>query len=106
MVREVELVIPSPFEATHLLRFLYQVEEELDATIVREIGSWNKGTAINVVLRKPQPLTTVLDMLREMAEVEAVVGKPATERKFSRSPLKSIAKSENHVGKEILVTLK
>lgn len=39
LVKEAELIILSPIEAARLLRFAYQVEEALEATIVQQVGS-------------------------------------------------------------------
>ncbi len=106
IVREVELVIPPPFEAVQLLRFLCQVEETLEATIVQEIGSWSKGTAITIVPRKANLPSDTLDRLGKMPEVEDVIEKPVERHKFVSLPLKIMAGPAPNFRKEFQVTLK
>jgi len=106
VVRDLQLVIPPPFEAAQLIRFIYQVEDKLDATIVQQIGSWKRGIAITIMLRRVTPLPTILDRLRKMPEVEVVIATPAVRHRFFNFPLKSIAEPETRVEGEFLVTLK
>ena len=106
LVKEAELVILPPDEATRLLRFAYQVEEALEATIVQQVGSWNKGTAITIRLQKVTPLVDILDRLGKMPDVEEVSEQPATKRNPFGSSQKSIAKLRPRPRKKFLVTLK
>ena len=106
MVREVELVIPPPADAAQLLRFICQVEEALEATIVQEVGSWKKGNAITIMLRSATPLVAILDKLGKMPDVEGVIEKPAAKYKPFSFPLKIIARPETYPRKELRVTLK
>ncbi len=106
MVREAELVIHPPFEAAQLLRFIYQVEKELEAIIVQEAGSWSKGTAITIAPRNATPLPGILDKLGKIPEVQDVIEKPMTRHKFTSLPLKTMAGSANTFRKEFQVTLK
>jgi len=106
MIREVELVIPGPCEALQLLRFIFQVEEALDATIVQEVGSWNKGTFITIVLRNTKPLKAILDRLGEMAEVESIRQMAAGELDSLSYHDKIITRTETSPRAELQVTLK
>lgn len=63
LVKEAELVILPPIEATRLLRFAYQVERALEAAIVQQVGSWDRGTAITIRMGTVTPLVDILDRL-------------------------------------------
>jgi len=106
LVKEAELVILPPVDAARLLRFAYQVEEALEATIVQQVGSWDKGTAITVQLRKLTPLVDVLDRLGKMPDVEDVREQPAAKHDSFGFPQKSIAKLRIRPRKKFLITLK
>ncbi len=100
------MIILPPIDAARLLRFAYQVEETLEATIVQQVGSWDKGTAITIQLRKLTPLVDILDRLGKMPDVEDVREQPATKRNPFDFPQKSIAKLRIRPKKKFLVTLK
>ena len=106
LVKEAELVILPPIDAARLLRFAYQVEEALEAIIVQQVGSWNKGTAITIRLRRITPLVDILDRLGKMPDVEEVREQPAAKRDSFSFPQKSIAKLRTRPRKKFLVTLK
>ena len=106
LVKEAELAIPPPVDAAQLLRFVYQVEEALKATIVQQVGSWDKGTAITILLRRATPLADILDRLRKMPDVESVREEPAAKFKPFSFSKKIIAKPKIRPKKELLVTLK
>jgi len=106
LLKEAELVILPPVDAARLLRFAYQVEEALEATIVQQVGSWDKGTAITIQLRKVTLLVDILDRLGKMPDVEDVREQPAAKRNSLGFPQKSIAKLRIRPRKKFLVTLK
>jgi len=106
LVKEAELVILPPIDAARLLRFAYQVEEALEATIVQQVGSWDKGTTITVRLRRVIPFIDMLDRLVKMPDVEEVEEQPAAKRDSFSFPQKSIAKLRVRPRKKFLVTLK
>ncbi len=106
LIREAELIIPPPVDAARLLRFIYQVEEALQATIVQQVGSWNKGTAIIILLRRVTPLVDILDGLEKMPDVKGVREKPGAKYESSIFAKKITARPENRPKKELLVTLK
>jgi len=106
LVKEAELVIPPPADAAQLLRFIYQVEEALAATVVQQVGSWDKGTAITILLRRATPLADILDRLGKIPDVEGVTEKPAAKYKSFSLPKKIIGKAETCPREELLVTLK
>ncbi|MBI2329250.1 MAG: response regulator transcription factor [Chloroflexi bacterium] len=106
LIREAELIIPPPFDTARLLRFIYQVEETLEAIIVQEVGSWNKGTAITILMRRVTPLTVILNRLGKMPEVEDVRDTPRAKYKLSSFFNKTTTRAEPGYRKELLVTLK
>ena len=106
LVREAELTIPPPFDAARLLRFVYQVEDVLKATIEQEVGSWDKGTAITVVLRSATPLVDILARLGKMPDVEGVTEKPVAKYNPFSFSKKITTRPETVPKKELLVTLK
>ncbi len=106
LVKEAELVIPPPIDAARLLRFTYQVEEALEATIVQQVGSWDKGTAITIRLQKVTPLLDILDKLVNMPDVDEVSEETAAKSNPTSYPQKSIAKLRIRPRKKFLVTLK
>ncbi len=106
LVKEAELVILPPADATRLLRFAYQVEGALEATIVQQVGSWDKGTNITIRLRKVTPLVDILDKLGKMPDVEDEREQPAAKRNPTSFSQKAIAKLRIRPLKKFLVTLK
>jgi len=106
LVKEAELVILPPVDAARLLRFAYQVEEALEATIVQQVGSWDKGTAIIIQLRGVTPLVDILDRLGKMPDIEDVKEQPAAKHNSFGFPQKSIAKLRIRPRKKFLITLK
>ncbi len=106
MITEVELIIPPPFNAVQLLRFVKQVGEEFKAIIVQQIGSWDGGVAITILLRNTTLLETMIDKLGKMPDVEEVKETPVVKHKRLPVPKKIIAGLETHSKKKILVTLK
>jgi CheY-like chemotaxis protein len=106
LVKEAEVVILPPIDAARLLRFAYQVEEALEVTIVQQVGSWDKGTAITIRLRKVTPLVDILDRLGRMPDVEDVREQPTVKHDSFSFPPKSIAKLRIRPKKKFLVTLK
>ncbi len=106
LVKEAELVILPPADAARLLRFAYQVEGALEATIVQQVGSWDKGTNIIIRLRKVTPLVDILDRLGKMPDVEDEREQPAAKRNPTGFSQKPIAKLRVRPVKKFLVTLK
>lgn len=106
LVKEAELVIPLPFDTARLLRFIFEVEEALDAIIIQQVGAWDKGTAITILLHRAAPLVNILDRLGKMPDVESVREEPGVKYKSSSFPKKTIANPETHPQKELLVILK
>jgi len=106
LVKEAELVIPLPFDAARLLRFIFEVEEALDAIIMQQVGTWDKGTAITILLHRAAPLVDILDRLGKMPDVDSVREEPGAKYKSSSLPKKIIANLKTRPQKELLVTLK
>ncbi len=74
--REVTLVIPSPGDISQLKRFIFRVEETLQADIQQTEGSWQE-TRIKLLPRRPASLASMLLQIAMMPEVERVVEKEA-----------------------------
>ena len=75
---EVQLVIGPPVDAVQLAKFIGRVEEMLESSMLRMVGSWDGGTAITIPLTKPTPLSNILSEFEEMPEVETMREKPLT----------------------------
>ncbi len=106
LAKEAELVVLPPIDAARLLRFAYQVEETLEASIVQQVGSWDKGTAITIQLRKITPSVDILDRLGKMPDVEDVREQATAKRNPFDFPQNSIAKLRIRPKKKFLVTIK
>jgi len=106
LVKVAELVIPPPVDAARLLRFIYHVEEALEATIMQQVGSWDRATAITTLLRRAAPLVNIIDKLGKMPDVDSVREEPEAKNKFASFPRKIVTEPQAHPHKELLVTLK
>ena len=108
----VELIIPPPAEAksAQLLRFLYQLEEILNDnydSIMRVVGSWDRGTAITLTLRSTT-LASLLNEIANMPNIKAVEEESPAKGAFS-GLLKNfgvLPRSSISPSKKIRVTLK
>lgn len=109
----VELVVPPPTNATRLLRFMCQLEESFHynrdnyAYITHSVGSWNRGTVITILLQ-PSRLTSLLDKLGNITEVEKVEEEPVAKGAVSSLPKEFgvLPRSSISPSKRIRVTLK
>lgn len=106
LIKEAELIIPSPINTARLISFIHQVEEALDTTIVQQVGSWDKGIAVTTLLQRATPLATVLERLERMADVEQVGEKPETINAPSSLNRPVLTRPEIKPRKELVVTLK
>ena len=105
-IKEAELIIPLPVSATRLASFTRQVEEVLGATIVQQVGSWDKGTTITVLLPGTMPLAGISERLREMPDVEDAREKPVAKNVLSSFARRGGAMPETHLRGQFVVTLK
>ena len=105
-LREAELVVPLPVSASRLASFTRQVEEVLGATIVQQVGSWDKGTTITVLLPGTMPLAGISERLREMPDVEDAREKPVAKNVLSSFARRGGAMPETHLRGQFVVTLK
>ncbi len=106
----VELVVPPPANAAHLLRFTCQMEEMLNdtyASISQMIGAWDLGTVITVSLRYGS-LPDLLDKLNHMPNVEKVEEVPMAKHTFpnDQKNLRDVFQPRISPSKRIHVTLK
>ena len=106
-----ELVIPPPANAAHLLRFVCQLGEILEhedfASIICTTGSWDRGTVITV-WPQPTTLSSLLITLANMPEVEKVEEEPLARGAFSSftKKLRLLPRLGINSGKRVRVTLK
>jgi len=106
LVKEAELIILPPVDATRLLRFTYQLEDALTASIIQQVGSWDRGTTITIRLRNVTPLVDILNGLGKMPDVEGTREQPAAKHNSFDFYPKSAAKLRIRPRKKLLVTLK
>ena len=57
---DVELVIAPPVEADTLLRFCQWLKGLAKAEIQETVGSWQEGTSLRILLKRPLPLLKML----------------------------------------------
>ena len=106
LVKEAELIILPPVDAIRLLRFTYQVEDTLTASIIQQVGTWDRGAAITIRLQNVTPLVDILDGLGKMPDVEDTREQSAAKHSSFNFPKKSIVKLRIRPRKKLLVTLK
>jgi len=106
LIKEAELIILPPVDATRLFRFASQVEGALEASVVQQVGSWNKGTIITIGLQRVTPLLNILDKLVNMPDVDEVSEETAAESNPTHYPQKTIAKIRIRPRKKFTVSLK
>ncbi len=106
LVKEAQLVIPPPFDAARLLGFIFQLEDVLNATIVQQVGSWDRATAITILLNRAAPLTDILDKLGRMPDVDSVREEPGAKYKSSSFDSAITTEPATRPRKELLVVLK
>ncbi|MCZ6891075.1 MAG: hypothetical protein O7F09_00990 [Chloroflexi bacterium] len=66
---EVELLIPPPVNAYHLLQIHKKLRENHNVDILKMAGSWQGGTWMKLSLRRPMDLKEVLCQMPEVAQV-------------------------------------
>ena len=93
----VELVV-APANPAQILRFMCQLEKRIHnydyADIVHTAGSWNSGTVITILVQSER-LSSVMDELGNMPEVEEVEEQPAARyNKFCLLPRLGISPSK------------
>ncbi len=106
LIREVELTVPLPFSAPQLLRFMCRTEKVLEATVVQQIGSWNRGSVVSILLRKATSPLDILDRLEKMPDVDLVSEKPAVKSSPLTSSNGVVTRPGTYPRKQFLVTLK
>jgi len=77
---EVQLVLDAPSDAARLMALISQVEEILDSTVHRLVGSWKGNTAITFPMPAPTSLDIVMEKLQAIPEIQRVVEVPSTGR--------------------------
>ena len=107
MVEEIQIVLPPPVEANQLMRLAGRAEEALQSRVLQMVGAWQEGTVMTIILNKATSLANVLNMFRNMPEIEAVGEKPLGEE-ISPKLLKKaedMPRLKNRIRKTIFVTL-
>ncbi len=80
LLAEVQLVLDAPSNAARLMALISQVEETLDSTVHRLVGSWKGNTAITFPMPDPTPLSVVIEKLKSIPDIQSVVEIPSTGR--------------------------
>ena len=78
---EVELIFPSPVDASIVAQVCNSLEANPELKIVRTVGSWEQGNFITVSLERPLPLIGIL------SEMAAIKVKPMRESPTSLGSL-------------------
>ncbi|KKL79563.1 hypothetical protein LCGC14_2013550 [marine sediment metagenome] len=73
----VQLVLDVPRSAARLLSLISRIEETLNSTVYRLVGSWDGKTAVTFLLDQPAPLAIVMEKLQGIPEIRSVVEIPA-----------------------------
>ena len=101
VIEAVKFIVAPPSDAARLLRFIFEVETALDATIVHQAGTWDTTTTISLRLRRAAPFIDVSDSLGKMTDVYCVSEIPeetVSLGKKTNPPTRSL--------KEVMVILK
>jgi DNA-binding NarL/FixJ family response regulator len=105
---EVQIVISPPIDANKLMGFISQVEETLQSRMLQMVGSWQEGTAITIPLPEPAPVQNIINILKEISEVETIGKEPLTAETVPRLLRKTaiLPRLKDRVSKTIFITLK
>ncbi|MFC2056659.1 response regulator transcription factor [Chloroflexota bacterium] len=76
MVEEIQVALPPPVEATQLMRLAGRAEEALQSRVLQMVGAWQEGTVMTIILSEATSLASVLNMFKNMPEVETVGEEP------------------------------
>ncbi len=106
LVRETELVITPPFAEAQLLKFVHQVEQMLDASVVHQSSGSDRGIALTIQLKKSSPLADILNRLIGIAEVADIREESTVRRRFPSFTKKSVFRLRAYRRKRLLVSLK
>ena len=89
---DVELVVEPPIDAGVLLRLCKWLRSTAKAEIEESTGSWDGGTTLKILIRRPVPLLDMLEGLPDVASVweEPLEGQPESRRFLKRK------RSEQH----------
>ena len=80
LLAEVQLILDAPSDAAHLMALISQVEQTLDSTVHRLVGSWKGNTAITFPMPAPTPLSVVVEKLQGIPDIQSVVEIPSSGR--------------------------
>ncbi len=98
----VELIVPPPADAIQTLKFIDQVQQRLQASVLQMVGSRNCGVVISLEI-KPDLLSNLIDNLRDMPNVEDVAEEPARVQSRRRT---TDLPSVGAVRERLVITLK
>jgi len=76
IIEELQMIIPPPVEANQLMRLSGRVESSLNSRVLQVIGSWEEGTIMTIALDKSSTLPSILEILREIPEVQRASEEP------------------------------
>ena len=108
LLEELQMVIPPPVNANKLMDFVSRVEQVLQSRMLQVVGSWQGGTAITISLPEPIPVENIINILKEMSEVETIREEPLIAKKAPRLFKKTaiLSGKKNRLRKTIFITLK
>jgi len=108
MLEEVQMVIPPPIDANKLMGFVSRAEEMLQSRMLQMVGSWQGGTAITIPLPEPASVQNIINILKEIPEVETIGEEPLTAETAQRIFRKAAAlpSLKDRCRKTIFITLK
>jgi len=107
VIEELQMIIPPPVEANQLMRLSGRIESSLNSRVLQVIGSWEEGTIMTIALDKTSTLSDILQILRNIPEVQ---------RASEESPLsaispkllekaKAVPRVNNRIRKTVFLTL-
>jgi DNA-binding NarL/FixJ family response regulator len=107
MIEEVQLVLSPPVEANQLMRFAGHTEEKLESRVLQMIGAWEEGTVMTIALNKATMLSTVLNMFKDIPEIETIKEQPLENGVNPKLLKKAMAmpKIQNRTRATLFVTL-
>lgn len=80
----VELIVPPPADAIQTLKFIDQVQQRLQASVLQMVGSGNHGIVISLEIKPGLP-PNLIDKLRDIPNVEDVAEESAQVQSLRRT---------------------
>jgi len=94
---EVELAIAMPVELKMVSKLYNYLQTIPEIKILRTTGSWDRGTAIAVVLDKPIPLISIISKIPDVEVIPELSQKDSSVKGTSRSLLRAEGKGVRRI---------